>query len=161
MIDTLNVVINTMPDTLKIILNTAGKQSNWGQLLVKIPTIIGLSFIGSGFIWLIIEVLIWRWINLKSNDKLCLKEMTLLAYFNGVIEISMFSFSLIIGAPQLIFLWIGVKTALRWDRKKKTNNFDNYMQRGSYFSFLIGSALSIVFSYFIASFICQELIIFK
>jgi hypothetical protein len=123
--------------------------------LIKILELIISALIGSGIIWVIVEVGIWKWIRKKSADKThpVLKELTLLAYLYGVIEISMFSFSFIVGAPYFIFLWIGVKTALRWDRRKNEEDKipDKYVQRGSYFSFLIGSALSIIFSYCIAS----------
>ena len=127
---------------------------------IKIIEIIGFSFFGSGIIWLLIEGLVWWRISVKSTGRkrFRFKEMTALALFYGGIEISMFSFAFMRDAPEFIFLWIGVKTALRWDRKRKEKEDipDKHEQRGTYYSFLIGSALSIIISYCIASYICKE-----
>lgn len=73
------------------------------------------------------------------------KYFVSLGIIYGCIEIIMFSSALLIKANMFIMLWIGVKTALKWDR----TDSDDRNRRCLYLSFLIGSALSVITSYFL------------
>src|SRR5687768_15773146 len=79
------------------------------------------------------------------KDKDYLNEFSVLAFFSGLLEIFLYASSFLIGKPEFILLWMGIKTALRWDRKrhKKIPSMDVQI-RGLYYSFLIGNGLNIL-----------------
>jgi hypothetical protein len=94
----------------------------------------------------------------KDNyDKKYLVEFGLFSFVSGFFEIFMYSISIFILKPEFIILWVGIKTALRWDREKSSGEENKFIikvinaeKRGVYYCFLIGNALTIIIGFFIA-----------
>jgi hypothetical protein len=93
----------------------------------------------------------------KSNlgkDNKHLSEVRWLVFFSGFLEVILYGGSFLIGKPEFIILWIGVKTALKWDRKPvRELDINDTDRRGMYHSFLLGTALNIVLGYLAACFV--------
>jgi hypothetical protein len=128
-------------------------------MICKILFLIFLSLVGAFLTQVIIDYLVKPYIKSKlppkaPKDKNDLKELPRLAFFGGFLEILLYSGSFLIEKPEFILLWLGVKTALRWDRKRNEKEeyqeeYRKILYRGLYYSFLIGSAINIIFGYII------------
>lgn len=133
----------------------------------KISFLILFSIIGASLVWCFIEKLIKPHIKSKlPNDpdrpKDHLAELPLLAFLSGFLEILLFSSSFLIDKPEFILLWLGIKTALKWDRKRnEQKEYRDFESRGQYFSFLIGNAVNIILAFTIASIISGQFLYFK
>ncbi|MDD5675203.1 MAG: hypothetical protein PHC61_13625 [Chitinivibrionales bacterium] len=64
---------------------------------------------------------------------------------SGIVERLLYLGSLIIGKPEFIGLWLGLKTAGEWGHWHNTS--ENGVGRKGYLIFLIGTALSLSFSF--------------
>jgi len=124
-------------------------------MIVKILLLILLSLVGATFTLLIINYMIKPYIKSKvssaaSKEKSYLIELWLLAFFGGFLEVLLYGGSFLIDKPEFILIWLGVKTALRWDRKRNEKEESRDKEyRGLFYSFLIGSALNIIWGYII------------
>ncbi len=96
---------------------------------------------------------------LKATEEY-LSEIPVVVFISGFVEILLYTGSFLVGKPEFIVLWTGVKTALRWDRKnKKEKKAQIISQRGTYHTFLLGTGLNIIFAYISACLIQGELIL--
>lgn len=59
----------------------------------------------------------------------------------GIIERFLYTAAIIMGLPEWIPIWLGLKVAVSWKR------WQDEKQRGTYNIFLIGSALSLIFGF--------------
>lgn len=126
-------------------------------MLCKILLLLVLSLIGSIIVFAIVRYLIKPYIKnqldlLKGDKKRYLDELPFLAFVSGFLEIFLYSWCFILAKPEFVVLWIGVKTALRWDRDRNLDKDTRDIEyRGLYYSFLIGSAINIILAYVVAS----------
>ena len=126
-----------------------------------------LYSLGGAFItWLIIEYNVKPYIRKESKSDLGkegkhLSEVPWIVFFSGYLEIILYGGSFLVGKPEFVILWIGVKTALKWDRKPKQEQVLNDTdRRGMYHSFLLGTALNIIFGFISACFVTGDFLTF-
>jgi Mg2+/citrate symporter len=89
----------------------------------------------------------------KTENEETNNNVKKLANINGLIEISMYSFSILVKIQLFIAFWIGVKTAIKWDYERKAKDTKDVDYSGTklrYLRFLIGNALNVIISYLIA-----------
>lgn len=131
-------------------------------LLVPCLIVVGL-FVS----WIVSKIL-----NKIENAK-GFKDLKVYELVNGMIEVFMYTSSILLHAPEFIILWIGVKTALRWFNKitinrpiswdtdqRSTDKAQNFDNKKTYLKFLIGNSLNVICSYFVACLITQSIISF-
>jgi hypothetical protein len=117
--------------------------------LLILPFALGFAILT----WIVIEFLVKPYLRHESNsilakDKKHLSEVPWIVFFSGFFEILLYGGSFLVGKPEFIILWIGVKTALKWERKPKNEqDLNDVDRRGMYHSFLLGTALNIIFGY--------------
>ena len=131
-------------------------------LIHKAALTLVCSLISAGLtaliIWGIKEYIKWYKEKKKIGDdpEYRFNEFPWLAFFAGSIEVLLYSSSMLDGKPEFIFIWLGVKTALKWDRsvkKKKEVETDKerieleVTQRATYLTYLIGTGLNIILAY--------------
>ncbi len=105
------------------------------------------TFIGALLTFAIIEWFVKPYIRTKDESKVFLSEIRLIVFLSGFLEILLYAGSFVLKKPEFVILWIGVKTALRWDRKRKNEEeISDRHRRGMYHSFLIGTSLNIIFA---------------
>lgn len=120
--------------------------------MIKVGLLIVFSLFSAFLTWMVINLWAKRYIKkeLKVADNY-LNELPWLVFVSGFIEILLYSLSFLIGKPEFIVFWVGVKTALKWDRKgKKEKGLPIEVQRGTYHNFLLGTGLNIIFGYITA-----------
>jgi MFS family permease len=109
-----------------------------------------------------------------TNDQLKKKRRKIvktLSKINGIIELILYSFSILINIQLFIAFWLGVKTALKWDYEKRpgasslpirqiSEEKDYTIIKFLYLRFLLGNAINIGLSYLIAIIVKQTIIKF-
>jgi hypothetical protein len=115
---------------------------------MEICRLIFYSFIASIITWGIIEWIIKWYIKreVKNYTINSLREVTCLAWFAGFLEIFLYTVSIIIKKPEFIAVWIGLKTAIKWNRSQNRKSLSETELRGNYLTQLIGNSLNIIFA---------------
>lgn len=121
------------------------------------------SSCGAILTWVVVEKGVKAYVRRKARKKENKKEQSLselsqLAFISGLVEIFLYCGSMLVGKPEFIVFWIGVKTALRWDRKPENEESKTAIQRGTYHTFLLGNALNIMFAYVSACLVTGQII---
>jgi|WetSurMetagenome_2_1015567.scaffolds.fasta_scaffold37284_1 hypothetical protein len=115
-------------------------------MICKLLLLTLYSLIGAVLTFSMVELFVKPYIRKKNDSNEFLSEIRLIVFFSGFLEVLLYAGSFALKKPEFIILWIGVKTALRWDRKrKKEEEISDRHRRGMYHSFLIGTSLNIIF----------------
>jgi hypothetical protein len=94
------------------------------------------TFGGAFVLWLLIDKVAWPYIAKKHN--IPAKASDVLTLPLGIVERTLYTAALIIGAPEWIAVWLAMKVAVVWSRWQGE-------ERVTYNVFLIGNALSVMF----------------
>ena len=91
-------------------------------------------FVGATVLWLVVDKWLRPAVGEQDTDD---KHALRVSQVQGMMERALYTGALITGLPGLVYMWLGIKVAVRWRRWAS--------EKPAYNSFLIGTALSLAF----------------